>query len=120
MDGLSEKLCRCFATHPQEEEEEEEIAVEDEPVHVNMAWEIRNLVGRLVSPKILTGFAIKMHLTRLIQHVRAFTLQDLGPNKFVLHFDHPRDCALALDGSPWLVDRCATLLLSLEEGTDPG
>lgn len=43
----------------------------------------------------------------------------MGSNKFVLYFSHKQDCALAMDGSPWLVERCTLLLTSLEDGVGP-
>lgn len=116
MDGLSENFARCFSTRLPEEEE---IVVEDDSAPVNNTVVTQALVGRLVSPKIVSGLAIKMHLTRLIQPVCGLTLQELGPNQFVLGFAHPMDCALAMEGSPWLVEKCAVLLQPLEEGSDP-
>lgn len=118
MDGLTESFARCPSTR-HEEEEEEEIAVDEDPTPMARVEGVRNLIGRVVSPKILSSVAIKMHLTRLIQPVLGFKLQDLGPNKFALSFKNPRDCGLDMEGSPWLVDRCAVLLEALEEGTDP-
>lgn len=98
MDGLSESYAK-FSTRPPEEEE---IAVDEDPILVNRMVESQKIIGRIVSPKILSELAIKMHLTCLVQPVRDVTLQELGPNKFILRLAHPRDCALAMVGSMWL------------------
>lgn len=117
MEGLVESFAKCFTTRPGEEEE---IPVDDEPVTGQVQGGVRNLVSRVVSQKIFSGHSLKMNIDRLIHPVRGFTFQDLGDNKFVLRFNHKMDCALALEGSPWLIDRCAMVLSPLEEGVDPG
>lgn len=117
MDGLSESFARCFSTRPAEEEE---ISVDEGPFVDPVQNSDRNVVGRLVSQKIFSGHSLKMNINRLIHPLRGFTFQDLGDNKFVLRFNHKMDCSLALEGSPWLIDRCAMVLSPLVGGIDPG
>lgn len=93
--------------------------MDDEPNSTLPFRGVYNLVGRVVSQKAFSGLALKMNISRLLQPVRGLTFQDLGSNRFVLHFEHHLDREHAMEGSPWLVDRCAMLLLPLEEGTDP-
>lgn len=45
--------------------------------------------------------------------------QDLGENRFSVCFNHHLDREHALEGSSWLLDRCALLLLPLEDNMDP-
>lgn len=78
-----------------------------------------NLVGRVVFEKIFSGLSLKMNIGRLIRPLRGFTFRHLGENKFVLRFNHKLDCGLALEGSPWLVDRYAMLLQPSEDSLDP-
>lgn len=116
MEGLTERLARCLSTRPGEEEE---IPVDDEPDSTVPLQGVYNLVGRVVSQKVFSGLALKMDISPLLQPVRGLMFQDLGSNRFVLKFEHHLDREHTMEGSPWLVDRCAMLLLPLEEGTDP-
>lgn len=88
--------------------------------HISTPTAMESLVGRVVSQKIFSGHSLKMNINRLIHPVRGFAFQDLGDNTVVLRFNHKLDCTLALEGSPWLIDRCALVLALLEDGIDPG
>lgn len=117
MEALSNEFARCFTTR---QAEEEEIPVyDDEPPIVNAPPETHNLIGRVVSQKLFSGVSLKMNITRLLQPVRGFTFQDLGQNRFILKFNHPLDCELAMEGSPWLIDYCAMLLQPWVKDRDP-
>lgn len=107
----------------------EEILLDDDPVPPTPKAESCNLVVRVISEKVFSGLSLKMNIGRLIWHVRGFSFQDLGENKFVLWFNHKLDCGIALEGSPWLINRCAMQLqrncwhnlqtqILLQSGTD--
>lgn len=117
MESLTENFANCFSTRPAEAEE---IPVDEDPV-INTSQEgLRNLVGLVVSQKIFSGHSLKMNINHLIHPVRGFAFQDLGDNTVVPRFKHKLDCTLALEGSPWLIDRCALVLAPLEDRIDPG
>lgn len=52
MEGLTELLARSLTTRPGEEDD---IVVDDEPNPTVQSGAIRNLVGRVVSQKVLSG-----------------------------------------------------------------
>lgn len=72
-----------------------------------------DLVGRVVSERTLSSHTLQSNIERLLRPVKGFLFQSLGENKFVLQFHHPLDRSHAMEGSPWLLDRCAMLLATI-------
>lgn len=85
MDGLSERLARCFTAR---QAEEGEIHVDDDPISVANTAGSYSLIGRVASQKIFSRLSLKMNITRLLQPVTGLTFQDLGQNRFILKFNH--------------------------------
>lgn len=73
----------------------------------------------MVSQGQFLPHSLKQNMSRLLSPVRGFEFNDLGLNKFSLKFNHKVDFGNALDGNPWLIDRCAVLLTPLSLGMDP-
>lgn len=115
MDGITEGLARCFNTRLGEEEE---IPVADDHITPQQSRGPHSLVRRVVSQKVMSGISLKMNLTHLLQSVRGFSFHYLGENRFSICFNHHLDREHALEGSPWVLDRCALLLLPLEDNMD--
>lgn len=115
MEDLAKDFARCFTTR---QAEEEEIPVDDDPIPFPTKHGSHNLIGRVVSQKIFSGLSLKMNIIRLLLPVRGFTFQDLGHNRFILKFNHPLDLELAMEGSPWLIDRWALLLQPWDKDRD--
>lgn len=68
-----------------------------------------DLVGRVVSEKTYSTHSVQSNIERLLRSVKGFQFNSLGENRFTLSFNHPLDRNHALDGCPWLLDRCAIL-----------
>lgn len=60
-----------------------------------------------------------MNIERLLRPVRGFQLQRLNDNCFILKFNYKLDRTHALEGSPWLLDRCALLLSLIPSEANP-
>lgn len=116
MEKLTDNLANKFVIT---DSEDQNVAVDDEQTESNTTNWNPILVGRVVSSRQFSPLSLSQNLTRLLSPVRGFEFHDLGSNKFSLEFNHKVDLANAMDGNPWLIDRCAVLLTPLPMGMDP-
>ncbi|XP_012858989.1 PREDICTED: uncharacterized protein LOC105978120 [Erythranthe guttata] len=116
MDGLSENLAKGLLLT---NEEEEGITVTVPPVETRVVDKGFQLVGRVVCQREISAHSIKSNVLRLLQPVKACEIDTLGPNRFIIRFQHRLDYLHARSGCPWLVDKNALLFQDLDADNDP-
>lgn len=94
-------------------------AGEGSPNHQGDTVRTFDLVGRVVSEKSYSGHTLLSNVERLLRPVMGFQFQSFGENRFLLQFNHALDRTHAMEGSPWLLDRCAMLLSLVSQDANP-
>ncbi|XP_012834055.1 PREDICTED: uncharacterized protein LOC105954917 [Erythranthe guttata] len=116
MDGIVENLAQKFSLTL---EEEDGIVVTQTLTDPRAAGQGMSLVGRIVTTKEISFHTIKSNVTRLLQPVKGCSFSPIGPNRFVIYFEHPLDLKHAKSGCPWILEKNALLLQELDQNSDP-
>lgn len=116
MDELAESRARNFSL-TSKEEGDVDVGSGSEGFHSGLAT--YDVVGRVVTERKYQAHTLQQNIDRVLRPVRGFRLQMVGDYRFVLQFNHPLDRTHALEGCPWLIDRCALLLTPIMEEDNP-
>ncbi|XP_012851564.1 PREDICTED: uncharacterized protein LOC105971262 [Erythranthe guttata] len=116
MEGLSESMAKNLSLTT---DEEEGIVVDNQTLPDRVLNRGYQLIGRIVTSREISAHTIKANVLRILQPVKACDVKSLGPNRFILCFEHRLDYNHAKNGCPWLMDKNACLLQDLEPDSDP-
>lgn len=78
-----------------------------------------SLIGRVIIDRELPFNAIRANVLRLIHPLKGATLKSLGPNKFVMTFNHALDRKKTLGGCPWVLEKHALLFEPIDPSVKP-
>lgn len=73
-----------------------------------------SLIGRVITDKELSLNFIRANAIRILHPVRGATIRSIGPNSFMIKFNHPVDRVKALRGCLWTLDKHALILETID------
>ncbi|XP_012840835.1 PREDICTED: uncharacterized protein LOC105961138 [Erythranthe guttata] len=116
MDTITENLARKFTLTS---DEEEGVVVPVTQAAARVSEVELSVVGKVLSAREYSSHTIKANILRLLQPVKGCTFDSIGPNRFVIKFEHHLDFKHAMSGCPWIMDKHAVALQELHPDDDP-
>lgn len=107
MADISELMANTFHLTSKEEADVDGVGGSTEAEGEVVTFD---LLGCVLSEKTFSSHTLQSNIERILRPVMGLGFESLGDNRFILRFNHSLDRTHAMEGCPWLLDRCAMLL----------